>query len=243
MRRRRITRVSDVAMKSALWCRLTFVLAGALVGANAHARTDPGRIMRPGDPADCKNTPVRASPGNWLALRQSGAGWHVAPTTVSIVNGDYRSSELADYLIEANWRIAPGPVPGASISRSGDDFFFDFDGVTYEWVQAAGAHYYLTDGTSYWNGAWKMHRADRPTAPASKQIHRCGYYDGCHELLWAGDINRDGNLDLIVQFSEGEDAGLQLWLGEQDGTGLSFQTRDRGLYQYNTSFFCAFRNR
>lgn len=225
-------------------CRFALALAGALVCANVQARTDLGRIVRPGDPADCKNSPLKTWPGNWLAMKHTGRGWYVAPTRVSIVDGDYHSSELADYLVEANWRVMPGPIPGASISRRGDDFLFDFDGVNYEWVQAAGAHYYLTDGKSYWNGAWlKMHRADHPTAPTSKQMHRCGFYDGCHELLWAGDINRDGNLDLIVRFSEGEDAGLQLWLGERDGTGLGFQTTDRGLYEYNMSFICAFRNR
>lgn len=231
-------------MKPARVFRLAFALAGAALWANVNARTELGGIMRPGDPADCKNAPARAWPGNWLALKQSGAVWYVTPTTVSVANGDYRSSELADYLIEANWRVMPGPVPGASISRSGDDFFFDFDGANYEWVQAAGAHYYLTDGTSYWNGAWlKMHRADRPTAPVSTQLHRCGHYDGCHELLWAGDINRDGILDLIAWFNEGEDEGLQLWLGKRDSTGLHFQAADRGLYEYDMSFICVFRNK
>jgi hypothetical protein len=233
-----------VDTKTVLLYRFAFVLSGVRVGATANAGTHPGWIMRPGDPADCKNAPAKAWPGNWLAMKQMGGRWSIAHTIVSIVQGEYRSSEPADYLIEASWQVAPGPVSAASISRRKDDFLFDFDGVNYEWVQAAGAHYYLTDGTSYWNDArLEMHRSDHPIASPSKQMHRCGFYDGCHELLWAGDINRDGKLDLIVRFNEGEDAGLQLWLGEQDGTGLDFQTADRGPYQYNMSFICAFRKR
>jgi len=230
-------------MKSARIVRLAFVLSGALVGANVHARTDLGLIMRPGDPADCKDSPVKAWPGNWLAMKQTAGVWSVAPTKVSIVHGDYRSTEPADYLVEVNWPVTPRSVPSAPISRRGDDFLFDFHGVKYEWIQAAGAHYYLTDGTSFWNGAWlKMPKADRPTFPTSKGKHRCGYGAGCHELLWAGDINRDGNADFIVWFNEGEDEGLQLWLGKQDSKGLFFQTAARGPYEYDMAFTCAVRH-
>jgi hypothetical protein len=213
-------------MKVALLCRLTFALTGAFVSLCAYARTDLGGIMRPGDPADCKNTPVKAWPGNWLAMKHSGDGWYIAPTTVSIVQGNYRSSELADYLIEANWPVTPGPIPSASISRRGDDFLFHFDGVNYEWVQAAGSHYHLSDGTSYWNGAWlKMPKAERPTAPTSKEKHRCGYGAGCHELLWAGDIDRDGNLDLIVWFNEGEDEGYNCGAANKTAKDCSSKQR------------------
>lgn len=230
-------------MKTAFVCRLAFVLSGALVGANAHARTDLGWIMRPGDPADCKNSPEKAWPGNWLAMKQAAGGWSVAPTKVSIAHGDYRSTEPADYLVEVNWPVTPRSVPSAPISRRGDDFLFDFHGVKYEWIQAAGSHYYLTDGKSYWNGAWlKMPKTTSPKAPKSNEAHRCGYGAGCHELIWAGDINRDGYPDLIVRFNEGEDEGLQLWLGKQDSKGLFFQTAARGLYEYDMSFTCAFRN-
>lgn len=230
-------------MKITAACRIALVLAGMLFGTATQARTNLGRIMRPGDPADCKNTPVKTWPGHWLALKQEGNTWFIAPTEVSIVNGNYHSSKPADYLFDIGKPETPGSVRSSSISRHGDDFLFEFDGVDYRWIQAASSHYYLTDGKSYWNGEWlKMPEATSPAAPKSKEAHRCGYGAGCHELLWAGDINHDGNLDLIVWFNEGEDEGLQLWLGKQGDGGLYFQTAARGLYQYNMSFACAFRN-
>lgn len=223
--------------------RFALALATVALATVAQGRPYSGQIVQVGTPAACPDITIKITPGTWLALKHRDDAWFISPASVSIIKGIYQSSVPADYLIDIGAGISPGKVPAASISRRGNIFHFTFNDRKFQWVQAAGMHYYLTDGTKYWNGTWTdtrpMRSSSNATAPESTVIHRCGYDDGCHELLWAGDLNRDGNLDLIVRFSEGEDLGLELWLGHRDAQTLYFQNAARELYNYNMDFMCA----
>lgn len=232
-----VTRLA-IAAFLAIVATLSMPCAAVEVGPMPH-----GRIARAGDPEDCPDTPAYMVPGPWFGLRKQGVHWWLTTTNVSIDKGKYRSSEPAEYLIELHTPVVTGVVADAAIVRKGGDYAFAFKGATYRWVQMSGDHYALTDGRTMWNNDHVYYRmTGRPAklVNGSRTAPVCGH-GGCHELRWAGDLNRDGQLDLLVWFGEGEDEGWVLWFGRQTRHGLVFEAVARGLFEYNAGFTCDFR--
>jgi hypothetical protein len=178
---------------------------------------------------------VPSDPGRgWLALRVLAGRWHLTPTKVSakrvydpvLDNNDAKTGILIEsshpeaIVYVRSGSFSPGKVetpamqflakPRALTPKMKKLVLF-FHGRKYEIAASSAAS---TTGISIANA--------RGTSEIA-QVAQAGIQDdtgpGIAELLWAGDLDRDGELDLVLRYQSYNAGGVCLFLSSKKPKG------------------------
>lgn len=197
---------------------LIFFFFAAAAGAAEHGT----RILLPGE---FHGSEVAARSGeSWLALAETADGhFVVVPVTLRveevedpILDSDGEKSGkrvsaagIDDVVILArdNDRIVSGPVNTAAVAMRGEGNALDADPAD-GWTLRLGHHAYelFTERTE--SGGHERIRVLLRKGETEQVLATDRDSSLCANLIWAGDLDRDGALDLLLDMSSGENASI-----------------------------------
>ena len=204
-------------------------LATALAPAVSHAADDDWKIVayvNPELPFNAREVPLRPAPGG-LALTVVGGLWNLVPATLQakVVDRDGKGKPQAVAIAAtpadalAYLRL-PGLVAGKvdtpdmrfkdnERDLEGAPVAIPFKGGTWRFEPKAKA-VWLTDGTR------RQKIADIEERPEGISPDEWAHGDA---LLWAGDLDRDGRLDVITALTGDDGATMCVWLSSRAAAG------------------------
>lgn len=181
----------------------------------------------------------KAGPNDrWIAMVKSSHKWRLENAGITR-NGRVKSRKGIPFIFfkRSVFPFGLGDVFSTSITfdsleaKNIKKSRFVFQGQSWQWTEWSGdnSSFYLTNGIRKWSGSSdkliKQSDIAIPHEYLEPSYQRDGY-DGYYQLIWAGDINNDKQLDFIVSWHSKEAWGQQLWIGKKSrGSEIQFHLK------------------
>lgn len=225
----RTKQMLSIISKPQLKIYLVSFLSSVSLSAFAQASYKEAKgIFAPSEQNYCFDGPYKAkSKDKWLALVEVNGKWELQEAIVK-AGVVIEKKGVAHFFMKPKAKfLAPGSVTSADIVQltAKNALFseakFSFTNTTWRWVEWGNFAFYLQQGDKRWvveDSSWPWENLvivpGKLNVPAnirsSNQKHRDDYDVGSHILLWAGDLNNDGLLDIITRRQVKESWGTML---------------------------------
>lgn len=203
-------------------------------------------IFPDGEQDHCFDGPYRAKKKDrWLVMVNVGDKWLLTDAVITSEGRvEAKDGKAAYFFKHRNLPLKNGPIATAEISSiptgnvNVSEVVFIFQDETWKWVEwgVREKSFFLSNGKTKWTLAESSGKQSKRLARLNVDVppsyrkrtsptDRRGrdYENGSYKLVWAGDLNADGLLDLIVAWSGKETWGHHLWLGEGTARRTSFR--------------------
>jgi len=180
------------------------IFFSALLGASAaiaHDIENQFSILIPGNFQDVDLDDFDFPPKGWLALIAKDGHWELTPTTVNIDNQVVTSKETKALALLHSRSLVAGKVETPNIKFLGERKRISIDSPSSFNISYSGTNYRVSIDKS---GTVALQNSEVTTVLDSNREEA--------SLVWAGDLDKDGKLDLILESGTDKNATYCLYL-------------------------------